>query len=60
MGEFIVVLFLIISFVCFGAFRQYAGEAGARKQIIADKGFCISAETNGVEFKKCYELKEKI
>ncbi len=48
-GTFITA---IIFGLCISSKTEFKGK------IIKDKGFCIETEASGVEFKKCYELKE--
>jgi hypothetical protein len=59
MGD--LISFLIVSTIL-GLFVYSASgyqEEFYQSKIIQEKQFCIESEVSGVEFKKCYEVREK-
>jgi hypothetical protein len=56
-----LIAFLIISTVLcvFGYSLGGCQEEAYQSKIIQEKQFCIKSKVSGVEYKKCYEVREK-
>jgi len=55
MEGFFVAILTILMVSCFA---YYQGINQGIEDVITNKGACIETKIQGVEFKKCYELKE--